>query len=74
MKAKMLYLFSALAAFLMVPFTAFADPTAPDFSSLTSSLDFSTVITAVLLVMAGLAGVYIVVKGGSLILNAIRRG
>ncbi|GHU39158.1 hypothetical protein AGMMS50256_38860 [Betaproteobacteria bacterium] len=76
MKAKMLYLFSALASFLMVPFgVAFAaDGTPPDFSTLTSSVDFSTAITAVLLVMAGLAGVFIVIRGGKLILSMLRGG
>lgn len=46
----------------------------PDFSTLTASVDFSTAIAAILLVMAGLAGVYIVMKGGSLILSKLRGG
>lgn len=50
---------------------AFADP--PDFSTLTTAVDFSTVITALLTIMAALAGVYIVMRGGSLILSKIRR-
>jgi hypothetical protein len=47
---------------------------APDFTTLTDSVDFSTAIAAILLVMAGLAGVYIVMKGGSLILSKLRGG
>lgn len=46
----------------------------PDFATLTAAVDFGTAITAILLVMAGLAGVYIVMKGGSLILSKLRGG
>lgn len=49
----------------------FAAP--PDFSTLTTGIDFSTAITAILAAMAALAGVYIVMKGGQLILSAIRK-
>lgn len=44
---------------------------APDFSSLTGAVDYSTAIAAILLVMAALAGVAIVWKGGKLILRAL---
>ena len=56
MKAKVFYLLSLLATFVYAPYVL-AQTTAPDFSSLTDSMDFSSVITAVLLVMAALAGV-----------------
>ena len=44
----------------------------PDFTGLTSQIDWSTATAAILLVMGGLAGVYIVMKGGSLILSKLR--
>ncbi len=47
---------------------------APDFSTLTDAVDYSTAITAILTVFAALAGVYIVMAGGSLILSKIRGG
>lgn len=49
-----------------------ASAAGPDFSPLTSSVDYSTAIIAILAVMAGLAGVYIVMSAGSLILERIR--
>jgi len=62
----------ALAAggLTMASVSAFA--VAPDFTSLTASIDFSTAISAILLVMAALAGVYIIMKGGDLILSKLR--
>jgi hypothetical protein len=44
----------------------------PDFSGLTSQIDWTTAIAAILLVMGGLAGVYVVMMGGSLILAKLR--
>lgn len=49
--------------------SALADP--PVFTSLTAAVDYSTAIAAILLVMAALAGVAIVWKGGKLILRAL---
>jgi hypothetical protein len=46
--------------------------TGPDFSGLTSQVDWTTAIAAILLVMGGIASVYIVMKGGSLILSKLR--
>lgn len=60
-----------LAAAAAVSAPVFALP--PDFTPLTSAVDFSTVISAVLGIMAALAGVFIVMRGGSLILGKIRR-
>jgi hypothetical protein len=51
--------------------TAFADP--PDFSTLTDAVDFSTVTAAILLVFAAVATVYILMRGGEMILAKIRR-
>lgn len=59
---------STVAVGLSVP--AFA--AGPDFSGLTSQIDWTTAIAAILLVMGGLAGVYIVMKGGDLILTKLR--
>ena len=53
---------------------AFAAGTGPDFSGLTAQVDWTTAIAALLLVMGGLAGVYIVWTGGSLILAKLKRG
>jgi hypothetical protein len=49
-----------------------ANATSPDFTSLTSAVDFTTVIAAVLLVAAAIAGVDIVIKGAKIILRALR--
>ena len=45
-----------------------------DLTSVTNAVDFSTVVTALLLVAAALAGVYIAWKGAKMILIAIRGG
>lgn len=54
---------------LMMSLIARADP--PVFTSLTAAVDFSTAMAAILVVMAALAGVAILWKGGKLILRAI---
>lgn len=64
-------LFIVLGAFglgFMAP--VFALP--PDYSDLTEAVDFSTTTTAIMGIFAALAVVYIVIKGGSLILQRIR--
>lgn len=60
------------AAMSLFGVSAFAVPV--DLTSVTSAVDFSTVITGLLLVAAALAGVYIAWKGATMIVNAIRRG
>lgn len=52
--------------------TPFAYAAGPDFTTLTAAADFGTAQAAILVVMAALAGVYIVMKGGSLILSKLR--
>lgn len=60
---------------LVTGFFAAAASAAPvDFTSLTSSVDFSSVITAILLVAAALMGVYIAWKGAKMIISAVRGG
>jgi len=61
-----------LSGALAVPFLARA--TGPDFTGMTGQIDWTTAIAAVLLVMGGLAGVYVVMTGGSLILSKLRGG
>ena len=56
----------------LVSGSAFAVPV--DLSSVTDAVDFSTVISSLLLVAAALAGVYIAWKGAKMILGAIRGG
>jgi hypothetical protein len=66
-----------IIAGLVVAVAVFANPAyalPPDFSSLTASIDYSSVITAMLAIMAALAGVYIVSGGGSMILSKLRGG
>lgn len=62
-----------LAALALFAISFAANATGPDFSSLTTAVDFSTTITAILGVFAGLAGVFIIIRGGTLILDKIRR-
>lgn len=47
---------------------------AVDYTGLTGAVDFSSAIAAILLVMGGLAGVYVVITGGSLILQKLKGG
>lgn len=72
-KLKMMF-FSLLAlCFSFFSGLANAAGTGPDFSGLTSQVDWATAIAALLLVMGGLAGVFIVSAGGSMILEKLRR-
>lgn len=64
------YLLGLLVTAMSISGMSFA--TGPDFTSLTSAVDFTTVIAAILLVAAALAGVDIVIKGAKMILAAIR--
>ena len=66
-------LFSALALCLSalgVP--AFAAGTGPDLSPLTSSIDFSTVVTAIMAVAAAIIVVHIAWKGAKMVLAAVK--
>ena len=53
---------------------AFADAaaTAPDYTAITTAIDWTTTITAILAIMATMAGVYIAFKGGKLVLRALK--
>ena len=45
--------------------------TAPDFTTLTSGIDFSSLITALMALFVAMAGVGIVAKGGSFIVRRL---
>lgn len=70
LKLKSAFL-GALVSFMSIAVSANA-ATGPDFSSLTGAVDFSTIIAAVLLIAAGLAGLDLIIKGAKVILSAIR--
>ncbi|MDR2092853.1 MAG: major capsid protein [Azoarcus sp.] len=60
-------------AVVVAPLVALsASANAADLADLTDAVDFTAVSTAVLAVGASLAGVYVLWKGASLILRAIR--
>ena len=46
----------------------------PDMTTLTSAVDFGTVITATLAVAGLLAAVYVTIKGAQTVIGLIRRG
>jgi hypothetical protein len=48
-----------------------ANAAAPDFSTLTAGIDFSTLITALMALFVAMAGVGIVAKGGSFIVRRL---
>jgi len=71
-----LFLASAIALCMtLFPVAAnAAAPTPPDFSSLTSAVDLSTVIVAILAIAAILAGVYVAIKGAKTVIGMIKGG
>lgn len=68
MSRLLFYTLTALLFFL--PDLSYA--TAPDFSTLTGAVDFSTVATSVLSVAAGIVGVMVLIKGAGFIYSAMR--
>lgn len=63
------------AVALVTGFFASVASAAPvDYTSLTSSVDFSTTIAAILLVSAALMGIYIAWKGAKMIIHAVKGG
>jgi hypothetical protein len=63
-----LALFGAIA----VSGSALAAGSGPDFTQLTSSVDFAGVITAVMAISATLMGVYIAIKGAKTVIGMIK--
>ncbi|KVD76268.1 hypothetical protein WS62_02590 [Burkholderia sp. ABCPW 14] len=49
-----------------------AASTPPDFSQITSAVDFSTVITAIMAVAAVMVGVYVAWRGAKFALRAVK--
>lgn len=45
---------------------------APDYTTLTDSVDFGTTIAAVLVVFAAIAALYLVIRGGKVILASLK--
>jgi len=68
-------LFQGVAVFtgVLSSVTAFASPTGPDFSQITSNISFSTVVTAIMAVAVLVATVYIAWAGAKMVLAAIKR-
>lgn len=62
----------AAVAALVVGGMAHAFAAAPDYTALTSSVDYSGVITAVLAIAATLAGLYVAIRGAKTVLGMIR--
>jgi hypothetical protein len=66
-----------LAASALVALSAGAvfaqETTGPDFSTLTGSIDYSTVITAIMQVAAGIITVLLAISGAKFVLGMIRR-
>lgn len=53
-------------------FSGFTMAAGPDFSAMTTGIDFSTAITAVIAVGTALAGLYIAIAGAKGVLRMIR--
>lgn len=66
----MKYLLTLLFAFFsLISFGAFA--AGPDFTTLTSGIDFSTVAVAVMAIALALAGVQVTIKGAKIVLRML---
>ena len=59
-----------VAGSMGVSVVAFAAP--PDYTSLTSSVDFAGVVTAILAVAATIAGLYVAIRGAKTVIGMIR--
>ena len=71
LKSKLARGTAAVSGVLLAP-AVFAETTAPDFSALTASIDFSSVITVVMSVAAVMVGVYVAIKGSKIVLQMVR--
>lgn len=61
------------AALSMLGTTAHAAGTMPDLSGLTSQVDFSPAAIAIIAIAGSLAGLYVLWRGASFVLSAIKR-
>lgn len=73
-KAQALALAGAVGIAGSLGLTNPAKAAGPDLSGLTGSIDFGTVVTAVLAVAGALVVVYIAWKGAKMVLSAVRSG
>jgi hypothetical protein len=64
-------LFAAAAVAVTAP-AVFAAGEAPDYSSLTSSLDFSTVATGAMAIGAAVIGMYAAIKGVKIVIGMVK--
>ncbi|MEN7433762.1 hypothetical protein VA599_23740 [Chromobacterium sp. TRC.1.1.SA] len=62
----------APVAALLAPTAAKAAAAGPDLTPLTSNIDFSTVITAVLAIAGLMAVVYLAIKGAKIVLGMVK--
>lgn len=63
---------AALIAFALAMFGGAAHAVGPDLTSLTTAVDFGTVVAAVLGVAAAVIVVYIAWKGAKMVVSAVR--
>lgn len=71
MKAKLARI-AAVSGAALASASAFAVTTPPDLTSLTSSVDLSTTLTAVLAIAATLATLYVGIRAAKTVLGMIR--
>jgi len=65
-------LFAFVVLLFTAVFSASASAAGVDFSSLTTAVDFSTAITAIVAIGAALAGAYVAFKGVKIVVTALR--
>jgi hypothetical protein len=62
----------ALASLATTPLLSFA--AAPDFTTLTSGIDFGTIVAAIMAVALLFVGVILAVKGAKIVMNFLQQG
>jgi hypothetical protein len=62
----------AAGALVATPFLAMAEPSGPDWSTLTDAIDFGTLGVGLLAAGAALIGVYLTIKGVRIIIGMVR--
>lgn len=73
-KLRVLILGLLAMAFSMFGLNANAATVLPDLSGLTSQVDFSPAAVAIIAIAGSLAGLYVLWRGASFVLSAIKRG
>ncbi|WP_369326621.1 hypothetical protein AB6N01_01190 [Alcaligenes nematophilus] len=71
LKSKFARLGAVVSGVALAP-AAFAQSVPPDFTTLTGSIDMSTVTAAVMAVGAVMVGVYVAIKGAKIVLQMVR--